>query len=136
MTTITVHDGATSIGGKKIHVEEGGRGVFLDFGKNFAKSGAFFSEFLKERPGRGLNDAFFLDLVPKLNIYRKDLGTTAHPVPLRGCVSHPICLLWLQVKLKTDCLMNLMHQCNIANLTDLFFQPALVKSPDLVAQCD
>ncbi|WAC05129.1 MAG: MBL fold metallo-hydrolase [Methanoregula sp.] len=80
MTSITIHDGAESIGGNKIHVEEKGRGVFLDFGKNFAKSGAFFSEFLKERPGRGLNDAFFLDLVPKLNIYRKDLGTTDLPL--------------------------------------------------------
>jgi len=73
MTSITVHDGAENIGGNKIYVEEGGRGVFLDFGKNFAKSGAFFSEFLNERSGRGLNDSFFLDLVPKLNIYRKDL---------------------------------------------------------------
>ena len=72
MSSITVFDGAESIGGNKIYAEEGGRGVFLDFGTNFAKSGAFFSEFLKERPGRGLNDAFFPDLVPKLNIYRKD----------------------------------------------------------------
>ena len=82
MTTITVYDGAESIGGNKIHVEDGGRGVFLDFGKNFAKAGTFFSEFLNERPGRGLNDAFFLNLVPKLNIYRKDLGTA--DLPLTG----------------------------------------------------
>jgi ribonuclease J len=75
MTSITVYDGAESIGGNKIYVGEGSRGVFLDFGKNFAKSGAFFSEFLNERPGRGLNDSFFLDLVPKLNIYRHDLET-------------------------------------------------------------
>ena len=85
-TSITVYDGAESIGGNKIHVEEAGRGVFLDFGKNFAKSGAFFSEFLNERAGRGLNDAFFLGLIPKLNIYRKDLGTadlslTGYPSP-------------------------------------------------------
>ncbi len=80
--SITIYDGAETIGGNKIHVEEDGRGVFLDFGKNFAKSGAFFSEFLNERPGRGLNDAFFLDLVPKLNIYRPDLGTA--DLPLTG----------------------------------------------------
>jgi ribonuclease J len=36
MTSITIYDGAESIGDNKIHVEEGGRGVFLDFGKNFA----------------------------------------------------------------------------------------------------
>jgi ribonuclease J len=80
MTSITVHDGAENIGGNKIYVEENGRGIFLDFGKNFAKSGAFFSEFLNERSGRGLNDSFFLNLVPKLNIYRKDLGTSDLPL--------------------------------------------------------
>ena len=73
MTTITVHDCAENIGGNKIYVEENGRGVFLDFGKNFAKSCAFFSEFLNKRTGRGLNDLFFLDRVSKLNIYWKDL---------------------------------------------------------------
>ena len=73
MTTITVHDGAESIGGNKCYVEENGRGVFLDFGKNFAKSCAFFSEFLNKRTDRGLNDLFFLDRVPKLNIHWKDL---------------------------------------------------------------
>jgi hypothetical protein len=52
----------------------------LDFGKNFAKSGAFFSEFLNKRTGRGPNDLFFLDRVPKLNIYRKDLGTADLPL--------------------------------------------------------
>ena len=75
MTSITIYDDAESIGGNKINVEEGERGVFLDFGKNFAKSGAFFSEFLNKRVGRGLNEAFFLGLIPKLNIYRRDLGT-------------------------------------------------------------
>ena len=34
---ITVYDGAETIGGNKIHVEENGRGIFLDFGMNFAK---------------------------------------------------------------------------------------------------
>ena len=37
MTSITAYDVAEYIGGNKIFVEEGGRGVFLDFGKNFAK---------------------------------------------------------------------------------------------------
>jgi len=34
---ITVFDGADTIGGTKIHVEEGENGLFLDFGMNFAK---------------------------------------------------------------------------------------------------
>ncbi len=73
MTSITVYDGATTIGGNKIYVEERGRGVFLDFGMNFAKYGEFFEEFLTERSGRGIHDLIHLNLIPKLNIYRKDL---------------------------------------------------------------
>jgi ribonuclease J len=73
MTSITVYDGATTIGGNKIYVEEKGRGVFLDFGMNFAKYGEFFEEFLSERSPRGIHDLIHLNLIPKLNIYRKDL---------------------------------------------------------------
>jgi ribonuclease J len=49
MVSITVYDGAMGIGGNKIFVEENGRGVFLDFGKNFGKYGQFYEEFLKSR---------------------------------------------------------------------------------------
>ncbi len=70
---ITVYGGATTIGGNKIYVEEDGKGVFLDFGMNFAKYGKYFAEFLNERSVRGIHDLFYLNLIPKLNIYRKDL---------------------------------------------------------------
>jgi ribonuclease J len=73
MTTITVFDGAESIGGNKIHVEENGRGVFLDFGTNFGKTAMFFSDFLQNRTSRGINDALALGLIPQLDIYRSDL---------------------------------------------------------------
>ncbi len=73
MTSITVYDGANTIGGNKIFVEENGKGVFLDFGMNFKKYHYFFQEFLKERSSRGIYDLIHLDLIPKLNIYRKDL---------------------------------------------------------------
>jgi ribonuclease J len=73
MTSITVYDGATTIGGNKIFVEENGKGVFLDFGMNFKKYHQYFQEFLKERPARGIYDLIHLDLIPKLNIYREDL---------------------------------------------------------------
>ena len=76
MTSITVFDGAESIGGNKIYVEEGGRGVFLDFGTNFGKTGQFFSEFLQNRTNRGINDSIELGIIPKLNIYRDDLIPT------------------------------------------------------------
>lgn len=73
MVSITVYDGAETIGGNKIYVENEGRGVFLDFGLNFAKNNAFFDEFLKERDTRGIHDLLCLNMIPELNIYRKDL---------------------------------------------------------------
>jgi ribonuclease J len=73
MTRITVYDGAESIGGNKIFVEDQGRGVFLDFGKNFGKYAQYYEEFLKNRDSRGIHDLIHLDLIPKLNIYRRDL---------------------------------------------------------------
>ncbi|VVB64362.1 Ribonuclease J [uncultured archaeon] len=73
MVSLTVYDGANGIGGNKIYLEEKGNGVFLDFGKNFGKYGSFYEEFLKSRDTRGIHDLMYLDLLPKLNIYRPDL---------------------------------------------------------------
>ena len=73
MVSFTVYDGANGIGGNKLYLEEKGKGVFLDFGKNFGKYGAFYEEFLKNRDTRGIHDLIHLDLLPKLNIYRSDL---------------------------------------------------------------
>ncbi len=73
MVSITVYDGADSIGGNKIYVEAGGRGVFLDFGMNFARRNAFFDEFLNERDGRGIHDLVKLGMIPRIDVYRRDL---------------------------------------------------------------
>ncbi|HOT03993.1 MAG TPA: ribonuclease J [Methanolinea sp.] len=86
MTSITTYDGAQGIGGNKILVEEKGKGVFLDFGKNFGKYGVYYEEFLKNRDSRGIHDLVHLDLIPKLNIYRSDLipsdlRMSAYPSP-------------------------------------------------------
>jgi len=54
-------------------VEENNRGLFLDFGKNFKKYGQFFQEYLQPRSSRGIHDLIKLNLLPKVNIYRKDL---------------------------------------------------------------
>ena len=45
MVSLTVYDGANGIGGNKLYLEDKGKGVFLDFGKNFGKYGAFYEEF-------------------------------------------------------------------------------------------
>lgn len=84
MVTITVYDGAETIGGNKIYAEEGGCGVFLDFGKNFAKYGRFYEEYLKNRTTRGIHDLLYLGLIPPLPIYRPDLippDVTLPPAP-------------------------------------------------------
>ena len=73
MATITVYDGAATSGGNKIYVEAGGRGVFLDFGKNFGKYGRFYEEYLKNRTTRRIHDLLHLVLIPRLDIYRPDL---------------------------------------------------------------
>jgi ribonuclease J len=64
MASITIYDGANCIGGNKIHLEEKGRGVLLDFGMNFAKYGEYYQEFLKERSNRGIHDLIHLDMIP------------------------------------------------------------------------
>ena len=73
MVSLTVYDGAIGIGGNKIYLEDNGKGVLLDFGKNFGKYGQFYEEFLKNRDTRGIHDLMYLELLPKLNIYRPDL---------------------------------------------------------------
>jgi len=70
---ITIYDGADTIGGSKIHIEENRNGLFLDFGMNFAKYSLYYEEFISERTARGIYDLWRLNLIPKLNIYRADL---------------------------------------------------------------
>lgn len=82
MGSLTVYDGATTIGGTKIHIEEKGRGVLLDFGMNFSSYGDYYQEFLKERSNRGIYDLINLRLIPEIDIYRPDLvPTDIDPTP-------------------------------------------------------
>ncbi|MFW9901560.1 MAG: MBL fold metallo-hydrolase [Candidatus Thorarchaeota archaeon] len=73
MTSIQVLDGSETIGGNKIYIEDNGEGILLDFGMNFKKYGNFFQEFISPRSSRGIHDLFFLNLIPHLKIYRKDI---------------------------------------------------------------
>lgn len=76
MVSLTFYDGTQGIGGNKILLEENGKGIFLDFGKNFGRYGTYYEEFLKNRDSRGIYDLLNLGLIPKLNIYRQDLITS------------------------------------------------------------
>jgi len=94
---ITVYDGATCIGGSKIHLQADGTGLFLDFGLNYSRWGRYYEEYLKPRSSRGLVDILALGIVPPLGgFYREDLfpADLSVDLPLRvQCdailVSHP-----------------------------------------------
>ena len=73
MTSITIYDGNDTIGGNKIFVEQNGEGVFLDFGTNFSNFDNFYKWPRGPRSHRGIYDYWMLNLIPHLNIYRKDL---------------------------------------------------------------
>jgi ribonuclease J len=73
-TSITCYGAVGKIGGNKILLEDGGARIFFDFGIDFNRSGMFFNELLRPRPGRGLLDPLVLGLIPPLEgLYRKDL---------------------------------------------------------------
>lgn len=74
MTTITVYDGANTIGGNKILLEDGDTSVFLDFGTPFSTRTRYFEEFLAPRSRAGLLDLIHMGLLPPLRgIYRTDM---------------------------------------------------------------
>jgi ribonuclease J len=73
LTTLTLLDGAKSIGGNKILLQTGKRSYLLDFGINYQRMGKFYEEYLRPRSTRGLHDYLEMGLVPQLNIYREDI---------------------------------------------------------------
>lgn len=72
--SLTVYDGAQSIGGNKILLEDSGTAVFLDFGTPFSTRGRYFEEFLAPRSRAGLLDLIHMGLLPPLRgIYRREM---------------------------------------------------------------
>lgn len=70
---ITVHGGAGVVGGNKVHVDLGDRGLFLDFGEPFDVGKKYCAEFIRPRAARGLHDYLRLGMLPALDCYRPDL---------------------------------------------------------------
>jgi ribonuclease J len=71
---LTVYDGADTIGGNKILLEDNGVNIFFDFGINFHLRNQYFEEYLTPRSRRGLLDLFHMGLLPPLRgIYRPDM---------------------------------------------------------------
>ncbi len=73
LSKLTIFDGAESIGGNKVYLEDEHGAVFVDFGTNYKRMGLFFDEYLRPRSGRGIHDFLELGLVPPLRIYRNDV---------------------------------------------------------------
>lgn len=71
---IEVLDGFDEIGGNKIRVvNKRGDAFLLDFGLNFSKWGEFFEEFVNPRTGKIVHDLLKLKLIPRIDVYRRDL---------------------------------------------------------------
>lgn len=88
---ITVYDGAGTIGGNKILLEDDGIAIFFDFGINFHLRNQYFEEYLVPRSRRGLLDMFHTGLLPAIRgIYRDDLYPSDVDIWERIRVSYPI----------------------------------------------
>ncbi len=92
---LVVWDGARTIGGTKMYLQEGRAGFLLDFGLNYHRWGQYFEEFLQPRVVRGLFDLWQLGLVPPLpELYRPDLVPPGFRPP-RGADPLPVHAVFL-----------------------------------------
>jgi ribonuclease J len=74
MVGLTFYGGINEIGGNKVLLEDGGRGLFLDFGFPYKRHKRFYEEYLNPRSGAGLLDPLTMGLLPPLaGLYRDDL---------------------------------------------------------------
>ena len=85
---LIVLDGADTIGGTKILLQEKDRGLLLDFGLNYNHFYRFFEEYLKPRPPAGLLDLWLLKLIPPypelyISSLRVDELPNAHELPVK-----------------------------------------------------
>lgn len=88
---VTVYDGAGTIGGNKILLEDTKGNLCFDFGINFKLRNQYFEEYLVPRSRRGLLDMFHMGLLPPLRgIYRPDLDTPGVDVWARAQASYPV----------------------------------------------
>lgn len=83
---LSVLDGAKSIGGTKLLLEDRGTTLLIDFGLNFGQFGKYYEEFVRPRACHGLRDLWEMDLVPKIGgVYRGDLAPGGwNPSPTRN----------------------------------------------------
>ena len=74
MASITCYDGVNCIGGNKILLEDGDSRLWLDFGLDFGRMGAYYEEYLKPKSCIGLYEPIQMGLLPPIrDLYRGDL---------------------------------------------------------------
>ncbi|HET6454113.1 MAG TPA: MBL fold metallo-hydrolase [Armatimonadota bacterium] len=74
MSRITCYDGVGCIGGNKILLEDGDSKLWLDFGLDFGRMGAYYEEYLKPKSCIGLYEPIEMGLLPPIkDLYRTDL---------------------------------------------------------------
>jgi len=87
LTSITIYDGSSTIGGNKIYLEDKGRGILLDFGMNFARYGTFFEEYLKPRVSCGMGA--FVSRTLRFYLCSYTWRDVVDQFPLRKLKFHP-----------------------------------------------
>jgi len=88
MVSISCYGGVNEIGGNKIIVQDGEACFSFDFGTSFGRRQDYFEEYLKPRPGMGLLDLLYMELIPPLEGSYQRIWC---PVPISGPngVQHP-----------------------------------------------
>lgn len=64
MASITVWDGANSVGGAKILLQDEGLILWLDFGNNLSRQMSYYEEYMKPQTTRGLYELLMMGLLP------------------------------------------------------------------------
>ena len=74
MARITCYDGVNCIGGNKILLEDSGRRLFFDFGKNFGAESEYYEEFIQPKGLAGLYEPIQMGFLPPFrDLYREDM---------------------------------------------------------------
>lgn len=80
MASITVWDGADTIGGTKILLQDEGLTLWLDFGNNLSRQMSYYEEYMKPQTARGLYELLAMELLPPVGgIYNDDRFIDEYP---------------------------------------------------------
>lgn len=80
MARITVWDGADTVGGTKILLQDEELILWLDFGNNLSRQMSYYEEYMKPQTSRGLYELLAMELLPPVEgIYNDDRFIDEYP---------------------------------------------------------